>query len=356
MTAAATAVPESLDRRPMRILIIEDDPAAARLAETVLRAHAHEQIRLVSTAADGIAAAAHADIILLDHQLPDGTGLDILASLRAHPSRPSIIMVTGHGSENLAAQALRLGADDYLIKDGALAALLPEVVERVRRARALQAALYVAERDLMRAERLAAVGELTVTLHHEINNPLMAATAAVDFLMHGAHPLAGPQAEELREVAQALERIRLIVQRVGTLTAVPSRQYVGDTRMLDLSDTRETPAVQRGIAGIWTSEEDVARVSGMLLRRQGWRVERCADVEAVQRVVRTIGVGLLVLQAQDPALGDPFGGFRPAPDRDYRIAVLSDQAAVGDLVRADVRLSLPFDPHQFAAEVQAHLV
>jgi len=343
-----------VQRAATRLLIIEDDPSAARLTEAVLRAAGMTDVQIATDAAAGVAAAAYADIILLDYKLPDATGLDILVSLRSYPQRPSVILVTAHGSEGLAAQAMRLGAEDYLVKDASLAALLPEVVERVRRGRALQSALYSAERDLMRAERLAAVGEMTVTLHHEINNPLMAATAAVDFLQHGTDPLSSTQTAELQELAQALERIRLIVQRVGTLTSAPSRDYAGGLRMVDLGDDQSAPVVQRGVAGIWAQQEDIARVTGMLLRREGWRVERCHDVDTVQRIARTIGVGLLILEAQDSALGDPFGGFRPAPDRDYLIAVLAADPSTGALIGADLCLTLPFDPDQFAAEIQSH--
>ena len=53
------------------------------------------------------------DIILTDHQLPDGTGLEILNLKINIP----IIMITGGGSENIAIQALQLGAYNYLIKD-----------------------------------------------------------------------------------------------------------------------------------------------------------------------------------------------------------------------------------------------
>lgn len=337
----------SADRPEARLLVVEDDPAAARLMEAVLRTHGFTHLRTVDSAAAAVPAAAQADIILLDYQLPDATGLDILAPLRAHASRPSVILVTAHGSEHLAAKAMRLGADDYLAKDGSLAELLPQVVERVRRGRALQTALHAAERDLMRAERLAAIGEMTVTLHHEINNPLMAATAGVDFLLHSPEPLAEGQQQELREVQAALDRIRLIVQRVGTLTTAPTRDYATSAKMIDLRAEEPAPTVMRGVAGLWTDHEDVARVASMLLRRQGWRVERCADAEALGRLDRMVGVSLLVLEARDPATGDPFAGFRPQPDRGYRIAVLAADAAAGPLVQADVQLLLPFDPHLF---------
>ena len=56
------------------------------------------------------------DILLLDWQLPDITGLDVLRALRAGGCMSPAILMTGYGSEDLAIVALRLGARDYLTK------------------------------------------------------------------------------------------------------------------------------------------------------------------------------------------------------------------------------------------------
>src|ERR687896_1359884 len=165
-------------------------------------------------------------IVLLDHQLPDASGLDVLDAIRARPNPPAVVVITAHGNESLAAAALRRGADDYLAKDAALADLLPQILERVRRNRELRKALAAAEQDLLAAERLAAIGEMTVTLHHEINNPLMAAFADVELLL--ADPNAGlhQRQQGLDNIRQALRRIRDIVQRIGALREARSKDYL----------------------------------------------------------------------------------------------------------------------------------
>ncbi len=57
------------------------------------------------------------------------------------------------------------------------------MIERARRNRALQEAHAAAERDLVHAERQAAISQLKVTLSHNINNPLMAALAETEMLL-----------------------------------------------------------------------------------------------------------------------------------------------------------------------------
>ena len=135
------------------LLLIEDDASMARLLRHLLELDGYTRIRHVWTGEQAVAAAPEADIILLDHQLPDIRGIELLPRLLCRPDPPSIIMVTGHGSESLAAAALRQGAEDYLTKDHTLPELLPRILERVRRNRALRTMLEEAERDLVEALR-----------------------------------------------------------------------------------------------------------------------------------------------------------------------------------------------------------
>src|SRR3989442_12732539 len=150
------------------------------LVTKLLQVGGYQQITVAETAAAALSVCGDSDLVILDHQLPDATGSDLLPRLVARPDPPSVIMVTGQGNEALAAAALRAGAEDYLAKDRHLAELLPQVVERVRRTRALRRAATAVERELVRAERLAAIGEMTGTLHPEINNPLMGALSELE--------------------------------------------------------------------------------------------------------------------------------------------------------------------------------
>lgn len=58
------------------------------------------------------------DAVLLDYRLPDLDGLEFLAKLQPFPQQPCfpVIMVTGQGNEAIAVQAMKAGAQDYLIK------------------------------------------------------------------------------------------------------------------------------------------------------------------------------------------------------------------------------------------------
>jgi DNA-binding response OmpR family regulator len=67
------------------------------------------------------------DAILLDYLLPDGDGLDFLAelSMQSNGRMPPVVMMTGQGDENTAVRAIKLGAEDYLVKRD----LTPELLQ-----------------------------------------------------------------------------------------------------------------------------------------------------------------------------------------------------------------------------------
>ena len=184
----------------------------------------------VTTGREALSALDGFDIVLLDHHLPDAEGLDVLDAIHARPNPPDVVLITAHGNESLAAAALRRGADDYVAKDASLKEILPQILERVRRNRELRKALVAAERDLVRAERLAAIGEMTVTLHHGINNPLMSATADIELLLAGHEMTADERREALEGIRESLRRIRDIVRQIGNLREVQTKTYLPGMR------------------------------------------------------------------------------------------------------------------------------
>jgi CheY-like chemotaxis protein len=243
-----TAGPETAGPR---VLVVDDDHTIARLVQQVVHTLGFASTTHVTTGREALECAQGADIVLLDHRLPDASGLEMLEALRARPNPPAIIVITAHGNESLAAAALRLGADDYLAKDQSLLEMLPQILERVRRNRELGKALAAAEQDLVHAERLAAIGEMTVTLHHSINNPLMSASADLELLLAGRDMPEPQRRQTLQEIQAALHRIRDIVRQIGELRDVPTKAYLPGIRMLDLDDAEpgHGGAAPRGRAG-----------------------------------------------------------------------------------------------------------
>ncbi len=103
-----------------RILLIEDNPGDIRLVREALAETGVTHFDLVTEIdlASGLAvlAAQHIDAILLDLSLPDTTGFDTFINLHEKAPQVPIILLTGADDDAQAAQAVRMGAQDYLVK------------------------------------------------------------------------------------------------------------------------------------------------------------------------------------------------------------------------------------------------
>lgn len=127
----------------VKILHVED----SRIAHTVVTKlfmekgleYAVEWAATVSEAMKMLGEKQY-DLLLLDYLLPDGTGIDLLEKAKDTP----VVFFTGKGSERIAAQVIKQGAYDYVVKDldGAYMEILPSVIER-----ALQVARLKREKE-----------------------------------------------------------------------------------------------------------------------------------------------------------------------------------------------------------------
>jgi len=140
---------------PLNVLLIEDNPGDSRLIQ-ILLAEA-EDANFVLTTAERLSIGIDRlrggsfDVVLLDLSLPDSSGLDTLRRLQAPMTSVPIIVLTGLDDRGLALQAVREGAQDFLVK-GKLDA---ELVARAIR--------YACERHRMMLEirSMSLIDELT---------------------------------------------------------------------------------------------------------------------------------------------------------------------------------------------------
>jgi two-component system cell cycle response regulator len=116
----------------LKLLIVEDDADQRELMRETLEDHfgAAVSVVAVGSKADAMAEDLGAfDLILSDYNLPDATGMDLLAEVRRRCTTP-VIMVTGENVGHIAAQAVRNGATDYIVKIGDYLFTIPLVVEK----------------------------------------------------------------------------------------------------------------------------------------------------------------------------------------------------------------------------------
>jgi PAS domain S-box-containing protein len=107
---------------PVRTVLLVDDFTPDREQyKRWLLADTNYAYRIIETncAADGleVCRTEAIDAILLDYSLPDTNGLDFLEVLSAEQPPPPVVMITGDGNEAVAVRAMKLGAEDYLVKN-----------------------------------------------------------------------------------------------------------------------------------------------------------------------------------------------------------------------------------------------
>jgi two-component system nitrogen regulation response regulator GlnG len=113
-----------------KLLVVDDEPAILHAFRRAFDARAIEMFTAES-ATEGLALAEkeHPDVIVLDVQLPDMSGLEALRRLRALDARSLVIFITGKSTTDTAIEAMKLGAFEYLLKPLELAQLR-QVVDR----------------------------------------------------------------------------------------------------------------------------------------------------------------------------------------------------------------------------------
>ncbi|QDT10871.1 hybrid sensor histidine kinase/response regulator [Planctomycetes bacterium K23_9] len=170
---------------PMSILLIEDDEIDA---DSVRRSLPRQTlVQHATTLNDAIESAKDPslDLILLDPGLPDSSGVDSFLRIRQTAPRLPIVILTGLKDRNLAVQIIRMGAQDYLLKnqlDERAVQALKFAVERGRLLQQLEIEqtererlseeLREQEQSLAHLARVALMGELVAEISHEVSQPL----------------------------------------------------------------------------------------------------------------------------------------------------------------------------------------
>jgi two-component system OmpR family response regulator len=118
----------------VRILLVEDDETLGSAVRDHIAATVHAVDWMKNLADAGNAAGAvHYGLILLDLQLPDGSGIDFLKKLRKSAKETPVIILTARDQISHRIEGLNSGADDYLVKPFNLGELSARIMAVARR-------------------------------------------------------------------------------------------------------------------------------------------------------------------------------------------------------------------------------
>ncbi|HEY2514151.1 MAG TPA: ATP-binding protein [Polyangiaceae bacterium] len=279
------------------MLLVEDDDADAALVLRELRRGGFEvtfeRVETSTAFKEGLAKGGW-DIVLSDYSLPHYTAMGALVDLHASAVDVPFILVSGTIGETAAVEAMKAGAQDYLLKNQ-LTRLCAAVLREVRESRQRAQQRKMRE-QLIISERMASAGTLAAGVAHEINNPLAVVIANLDYVNHtlagllpgakkdGRKSDAPPSVaaiekqlaeidEPLRDAREAVTRIREIVRDVKLF----SRPHEGDIESVDLkrviessirmawNEIRHRAQIVRDYRHLSTVEANEARLGQVLL-------------------------------------------------------------------------------------------
>ncbi len=176
-----------MKRKPIRVLLIEDNPGDARymremlvveLANPVAPRFETEWVEQLSTALERLSKGG-VDVILCDLTLPDSQGLDTFTAVHAQAPQVPIVVLSGLDDEEIAVQTVREGAQDYLVKGDVDTNLLVRSIRYAIERKRTEEALQQRNRELKTLNSIIA----TITATLDLHQVLQRAVDSISFLL-----------------------------------------------------------------------------------------------------------------------------------------------------------------------------
>ena len=216
-----TNTAEVIEKKALRVLLVEDNAGDARLLREMFTKEKAGSFELTHktrmSEAEAHLARGGVDVVLLDMGLPDGHGIENLR--RARAACPDVVMMvlTGLDDEALAAEAIKEGAQDYLIKGQIENRALPRALRHAMDRQRMQT-----ESDRMRNLQLQLRDDFLSHVSHELRSPL---TSIYSFTTIVADGLAGETSPQQSDCLQiVLRNVRQLQAMIEDLLEVTQAQ------------------------------------------------------------------------------------------------------------------------------------
>jgi signal transduction histidine kinase len=228
-----------MKEKPLNVLLVEDNAGDARLLREMFRTEKPGSFELTHFLCMSEAmihlGKGGIDVVLLDMGLPDAHGLDTLRQAHAVAPGVPLIVLTGLDDEALATEAMKEGAQDYLIKgqieNRALPRALRHAIERHR---------MQTETDLIRTQQLQFKDEFLSHVSHELRSPLTAIYGFVTILLDRlAGDLNLDQSEYLEIILRNIKQLQSMINDLLEVTGMQTGKLQIEVQRTSVSDAVE---------------------------------------------------------------------------------------------------------------------
>lgn len=203
------------------VLLIDPEISFASIVQFQLERYQSRKFSLVwkertEDALSEIRKNEKIDIILANIELPESIGLEFYLQLTRLGIEIPFIFLSSSSNLRNAISAMKIGVEDYILKDDLAESLLPKTIinayERSVRKRQIET---IERRMLIAKKKSEAIQELIVAVCHEFNNPLAAIKISADLLQR--QNITEEDKKNLRHIEKDLEKIEGIVRRLRDL-------------------------------------------------------------------------------------------------------------------------------------------
>jgi len=222
----------------VRVLIADDEESFLRVVTSVLESTNRFDVHTCDSGDEAIELLKRspADVVVLDHKMPGKSGLNVLQWLHEQKSTIPVIVLTGHGSENIAVEAMKLGAYDYVRKDQFDKHHFPLVVASVYERFLFKKERERRERELDEREKNLATFELlrdsVVSFSQIVHSSLTTISLLTDESERLLQPLVLPEGREyfkryFKKVRGEYETLSTVTKSIVSLSKVMYDNYEG---------------------------------------------------------------------------------------------------------------------------------
>jgi two-component system sensor histidine kinase/response regulator len=239
-----------MGKRKVTILVIDDSPADVEIVRRLLQQIDSWEIHLLAShdSKEGREEAVKggADLIFLDYMLGSENGVEVLKAIEAEGCLLPVIMLTGHGSEEVAVEAMKAGVSDYLVKGRITSESLRLAISNALQKFKLQREIEEQRKALLDAERQRVMMESVGAACHHFAQPLTTMLSYLQMLAKGEGIEESKKSLMFEQCLRATENMKVILNRFQEVREYRTRPYLADTQILDIglesiSGTPEAP-------------------------------------------------------------------------------------------------------------------